>query len=176
MNGFENLPKRGDVVDFKFIAEASLPDSPCLMLSRDKVVQESHIGDLTELLSEEAWANSKWKYRYTTDEWIPVFDLVDGDIHAMVDIARSKNDPNKFWVTPKTFPREEYTHMPNSNYTTCMGLPVMDMFLPTGVHCLNITIKGVTYAPGYVLVEPLDDEGNTKITKVGLQRHLMTDI
>jgi hypothetical protein len=76
------------------------------------VVQTSHLRD-EELLMVPGFADSWWRYQYTTNEWIPIFEFVLGleKITDLVDLVRipeedEKDFGDRWWATPKGFPRE----------------------------------------------------------------------
>jgi len=81
----------------------------------EPAIQDSHLTE-EQLLSVEGFADTRWKYLMTTNEWIPIFvwakdnertitDFID--IAEEIDPYDSKNK-NGFWCTPKGFPREQY--------------------------------------------------------------------
>jgi hypothetical protein len=97
-------------------ASCANDDDDCPYVHNHKVqcvIQTSHV-TRDDLLSIPGFADSKWKYRYETDEWIPVFEFVGTDIQQFVNIVPSlcdynlDRDPNSQWVTPKGFPRKQY--------------------------------------------------------------------
>lgn len=126
-----NYPKRGQVYTLRVIKTAlKLDDSPhlgfWLDLGEDEmptesgrtkvecVIQTSHVCS-SDLLTVPGFADSLWRYRYTTSEWIPVFEYADEkSIREFVDIEHStywydlENNPNSQWVTPKGFPRRQH--------------------------------------------------------------------
>lgn len=61
--------------------------------------------------------------------------------------------------------------------TTIQGLPV-DQFLPAGLHKVSsLFFRNVMYCPAYIAVE--DDPnypGDTRITHIGMQTHLMQPV
>ena len=63
---------------FEQVCNLDLLDSPCLLVDGVSPVQNSHF-ILEDLLDDEAWRNSRWVYLRTTSEWIPVFELIDGN-------------------------------------------------------------------------------------------------
>lgn len=117
-DGFENLPKMGAILTLKELEMLDLPDSPCLEFRFKGIVgwvQNSHITQ-EDFLSNENFNSTKWRYQYTTREWIPVFIYVDDrPINQFLDLElmdREKNytpdeDPDTWWATPKGFPREQ---------------------------------------------------------------------
>lgn len=61
-------------------------------------------------------------------------------------------------------------------YTTLMGLPVESVFEP-GVHQVaQFGIFGTLICPCYIEVEAVEGEDYTKITKYGLQPHLLNSV
>lgn len=115
---FNNLPKSGAICTFGEIIKMDLPDSPCFEFKLDGItgwIQYSHVS-IEKLETCEGLCATKWKYLYTTREWIPVFTYADEtDIRSVLDIElmdREKNytpdsDPDTWWATPKGFPREQ---------------------------------------------------------------------
>lgn len=83
----------------------------------DCVIQTSHLTS-EQLLSVPGFAETKWVYQRETHEWIPIFywdSLQEKDVTDFVDIVDeidyfNPEKPTKaFWVTPKGFPREQFT-------------------------------------------------------------------
>jgi len=117
-DGFENLPEVGSIHTFGEISDMDLPDSPCMEFVLDGItgwIQDSHI-TVENLKTCEGLMATKWRYLYTTREWIPVFRYADEvDLRTVLDIElmdREKNytpdeDPDTWWATPKGFPREQ---------------------------------------------------------------------
>lgn len=116
--GFENLPNMGTILTFAEIIELELPDSPCFEFKLDGLtgwIQDSHIS-IDKLKTCDGLMATKWKYLFTTNEWIPVFRYADDtDLRTVLDIElmdREKNytpddEPDTWWATPKGFPREQ---------------------------------------------------------------------
>ncbi len=90
-------------LDFPELLEIDLPDNPCLKIQGNPV-QNSHI-NCEILLRFPEWRTSRWRYLYTTNEWIPVFKLIQGDIEKMVNIETDIHDNRALWITPKHYPR-----------------------------------------------------------------------
>lgn len=109
------LPTRGGIYTADQIMNVlELRDAPHMYFThegRRSVVQNSHLTD-AELLSVPGFADTKWTYLRTTDEWIPVFSAIsDSAIRECVDIEPwidPYSDDAGFWVTPKGFPRQQY--------------------------------------------------------------------
>lgn len=109
-------PRRGVVYTLRQILEdLDLDDFPALDFSSEfgrAVIQCSHVTD-KQLLSVPGLAGTRWRYKYTTREWIPVF--VATDDAAVRDCVDVRNDFDELmqrqdiWVTPKGFPRENPT-------------------------------------------------------------------
>ena len=81
---------RGATYNLRTIYQLDLQDSPCLMVmveGRLYPVQDSHV-TIDELLSVPGLADTEWAYRYTTEEWIPVFDSCSGQTAFFFDIQR----------------------------------------------------------------------------------------
>ena len=103
----QNIPVRGATYNLRTIYQLDLQDSPCLMVmveGRLYPVQDSHV-TIDELLSVPGLADTEWAYRYTTEEWIPVFDSCSGQTAFFFDIQRLEAE-DSYWITPKGFPRE----------------------------------------------------------------------
>ena len=105
-------PIRGQLYSLKQIEEElELMDSPCLEFmcletGKKEVIQTAHLKD-GELITPEGFAETRWQYRFTTYEWIPVFLYIPEsgrNINEFVDIDVYKEEA---WVTPKGFPRED---------------------------------------------------------------------
>lgn len=110
------LPIRNAEYTFKQICEElNLKDTPFLRFHYNgeiQVVQTSHCTE-EQMMALPFWAESCWRYQYTTDEWIPLFMFAkDQDIHALVDIAPMidpyAESPNVMHVTPKGLPEAQY--------------------------------------------------------------------
>jgi len=93
-----------------------LRDSPCLWFSYKGIgcpIQTAHVG-FGELLNVPGMAESVWRFKEETDEWIPVFHFVgsEEDILKLVDIVEEiptyHGQKPGWWVVPKGFPREQY--------------------------------------------------------------------
>ena len=103
----QNIPVRGATYNLRTIYQLDLQDSPCLMVmveGRLYPVQDSHV-TIDELLSVPGLADTEWAYRYTTEEWIPVFDSCSGQTAFFFDIQRMEAE-DSYWITPKGFPGE----------------------------------------------------------------------
>lgn len=109
------LPRRGALYTLQQILKhLALEDSPVLGFIHKNVlcsIATSHVTS-EELLSIPGAAQSNWKYLYTTNDYIPVFDFVGADIEKFVNIEQEYNPDGSysksFWVTPKGFPRRQY--------------------------------------------------------------------
>lgn len=81
------------------------------------VIQDSHVTQDEFLAS--GIGDTFWVYRYTTQEWIPVFEAVDSaEVCKFVDITRDGSEfaePHHLWVTPKGCPRPWYNE-PDADY------------------------------------------------------------
>lgn len=107
-----NHPSRLRTYTLTQVFDLDLPDSPSLGFKYEgvrTVVQDSHV-TVEELLSVPGFANTRWEYIRTTNEWIPVFSAVDDEaVVACVDVEPYFGiEPGNFWVTPKGFPRTQY--------------------------------------------------------------------
>jgi hypothetical protein len=91
-----------------------LLDSPHLMINCGvdgfHPIQTSHF-IMSDLFSMPEWAESKWEYQYTTNEWIPVFYAVNSmSLYELLSIAQSQSEfanDGDMWIVPLLFPREE---------------------------------------------------------------------
>lgn len=66
----------GNIFTLKDLLALTLTDTPCLNISHENEtypIQTSHISE-EELLSIEGWGKSTWVYKFTTSEWIPIFE------------------------------------------------------------------------------------------------------
>lgn len=115
-------PVRGCTYSLATICnDLKLLDSPSLGIvinGRKSVIQNAHVLD-DELLSIPKFADSLWEYKYTTNEWIPIFEYVgQTNITEFVDYENEINFDGavleSLWVTPKGFPREQYYSNPNN--------------------------------------------------------------
>lgn len=78
------------------------------------MIQTSHVTD-EELVKNELFSNSLWKYIRETSEWIPIFEFSNDNkinITDIVDLSISELNKRYFttdswWATPKGFPRLE---------------------------------------------------------------------
>lgn len=93
--------------------DLNLPDSPSLCFSylvKGGVIQTSHVTH-AELLAVPGFAESRWRYRYETSEWIPLFMYAgEAPITEFVTIEPWLADfpeAETFWVCPKGHPREQ---------------------------------------------------------------------
>lgn len=108
-------PQRGQIYTARAVYDLDLPDSPCLMVrieGKQQPVQTSHVSD-TELLSDPTFAGTEWEYRYTTNEWIPVFEYAGTTpLNEFLTWEPYKDpyyaDRGWFWVTPRHCPRVQY--------------------------------------------------------------------
>jgi len=134
----KNRPKQGAIYTAKqILEELDLMDSPFFRFHHNneiQVIQTSHCGD-GALLEVPGFAESRWRYERTTDEWIPLFMLdVDQDITEWVDMEPDNNpyvDNNRvMYVTPKGFPERQYYSIVEDKVVSPFGavydLPVFD--------------------------------------------------
>ena len=104
------LPRQGAIYSLRqVLLSLSLDDSPFLnFMHKGKrcVIQDGHVSD-EEMLNIRGFADSRWKYMYTTEEWCPVFEFMDADIEKFVSIEREYDYDGSltdgFYVTPKGF-------------------------------------------------------------------------
>lgn len=131
-------PKQAAIYTAKqILEELDLMDTPFFRFHYNneiQVIQSTHCGDAA-LLEVPGFAESRWRYEYTTDEWIPLFMLdKDQDITAWVDMEPDNNpyvDNNRImYVTPKGFPDQQYYSIVEGKAVTVCGvsytLPVFD--------------------------------------------------
>lgn len=101
----------------QMVSSLALRDSPCLLLiinDNEAVVQHSHCTN-EEMLKDENWTNSKWRYIRETYEWIPIFKFAgtQTELHELINYELDINchaEENEYWVTPKHLPREQYKY------------------------------------------------------------------
>lgn len=108
-------PVRGAIYTLTEIEKnLKLLDTPCLLVfiptNGFHPIQNTHFL-VDDILAIKEWAESKWEYSHTTNEWIPVFRAVDSEsIRNLCSVSESKyeyaNDGD-MWIVPKAFPREE---------------------------------------------------------------------
>lgn len=108
-----NYPQQGKEYTAEEVFKLDLDDTPHLGFQHEglpAIIQNSHI-TVEELLSVPGLAQTKWRYVFTTNEWVPIFEAVDvTEVLKCVDIVPWKccfDDPH-WWVTPKGFPREQH--------------------------------------------------------------------
>ena len=110
-------PVRGQQYTLREVFNLNLRDSPHLGVTidgKDGVIQNSHLTE-EEMLTIPGFADTKWTYRYETDEWIPIFQYakLNPPIENFVDHepaidAWSHEETDELWIIPKGFPREQY--------------------------------------------------------------------
>lgn len=111
-------PKQGTTYTFKQIVEQlDLRDSACLLFKENGMeqnIQDSHVNE-HEVLALPHWAESRWTYRYETEEWIPVFDFASDNTISIDDLIDKEpqidpyaEKPGVLWCVPKTKTREQY--------------------------------------------------------------------
>lgn len=134
----KNRPKQGAIYTAKQILQVlDLLDTPFFRFRYNneiQVIQSTHCGE-GALLEVPGFAESRWRYERTTDEWIPLFMLdEDQDITEWVDMEPNTSpfvDNNRvMFVTPKGFPEEQYYSIVDGKAVTPCGavydLPVFD--------------------------------------------------
>jgi len=113
----KQYPKRGATYTFREICEKlELRDSPHLGFLRNgiqQVVQNSHVRE-DELLALPQWADSRWVYKYETDEWIPIFRFAPEQAIKIEDLVNMEPllDPHAthdgvLWAIPKGTMRKQ---------------------------------------------------------------------
>lgn len=119
MANVSRFPRRGEVFTGAEVMQLPLRDSPSLCVpvkwdadvEHDEApIQDAHLTQ-DELLSVPGFSESRWRFLFETDEWIPVFDFVGtaDEALAFVDVSKEWDDTyqqHRWWVTPKGFPRE----------------------------------------------------------------------
>jgi hypothetical protein len=107
-------PWVNETYSFRNIVEdLVLPDLPFLLLSindTEQVVQLSHF-NYSELLKNEKWANSSWRYVRETSERIPIFKITPETESYLSDLVEWEEDTNYpyeniYCVSPKGYRRE----------------------------------------------------------------------
>lgn len=100
--GFNNLPKQGTILTFAEIIGLELPDMPCFEFKINGHmgwIQTSHLTMEKEREFVEL-GKTKWKYLYTTREWIPVFKYADTvDLREVLDMefVPMEDGQEAFW-------------------------------------------------------------------------------
>lgn len=86
-------------------------DYPALTFRRQGVlctIKLAHVSD-QQTLSVPGFAEARFTYTRNTEEEVPVFSYAGIDpIERFVDIEVDREEPDRFWVTPKGFPRAQY--------------------------------------------------------------------
>lgn len=111
-------PQSGRIYTFREIVEVLyLRDSACLLFienGMDQNIQDSHLGQHV-MLEIPHWADSRWEYRYETDEWIPIFRwakdntiTIDDLVDKVPAIDPHAERPGVLWCVPKGQAREQY--------------------------------------------------------------------
>lgn len=107
-----NMLTRGQVYTLEQLESFSLSDAPFLMVEHEDhyyPVQTSHL-TAEQLMNDLGWANTEWKYRYTTDEWIPIFYATIHFNMELVDIVPTPDSFGDDWsITPAC--SEEFKHL-----------------------------------------------------------------
>lgn len=107
-------PQRNQIYSTREIYTAlKLDDAPFLRVNikdRSAPVQTDHC-TTEQLLAVPGFADLRWRYLYTTREWIPIFSAVDDSaVLACIDVTASTDEYESnpgWWVTPKTLPRQQ---------------------------------------------------------------------
>lgn len=112
-------PVVNEVYTLDEIYKLDLRDSPSLCFMYQGLtgcIQDSHLSS-ENLLAIPGMKESKWKYIYETDEWIPIFqfdqteDAADisklVDLEVWVDVLNERNNSKMWWATPKGYPRSQ---------------------------------------------------------------------
>lgn len=94
-------PVRGTIYTLSQITrELDLDDSPAL-ITRFGVIQDSHIYPEEYDRILKICGHTKWKYRYTTHEWVPVFSYADEDdeLVKFLNLEPDLNDhDSQYWT------------------------------------------------------------------------------
>lgn len=116
-------PRTGETYTFRELCKKlELRDSPHLGFVENgvsQVVQNNHLRE-DQMLEIPHWADSRWTYRYETDEWIPVFRFASDNIVSIDELVDKEplRDPHakeagELWVVPKGYERKQnYRLMP----------------------------------------------------------------
>src|ERR1700758_5161253 len=111
----------------QIIYDLELRDAPCLEFWHKGVrtcIQTSHFMDNQLEAAHPRLMNSFWKYKYETEEWVPVFEFHEtltfsqNDLERHLSIERCLDpyvdDPRKvlWWVVPKGLPRKQFYDYP----------------------------------------------------------------
>jgi len=104
-----DYPIKGKSYTLKEIyTELKLDDGPFLMILQKAEyhpIQTSHV-KRSQLLANDDIANTIWEYRYTTNEWIPIFyEVVDYNARRLCKIETIDGD---VIVSFKAFPYPWY--------------------------------------------------------------------
>jgi hypothetical protein len=107
-------PVTGAIYTLLEMTELSLPDEPFLRFRHQgeiAVIQEGGTISTEELLAIPEIANSKWRYQYTTHEYIPLFMYAgESDILELVtveDNLHNDHGDDPFWAYFKADPRPQ---------------------------------------------------------------------
>lgn len=89
-------PVRGSVYTMKQIdTELALRDTPFLHFydvdGEKQVVQTAH-NNIEDLSNYEEWANIRFTFVRETDEWIPLFNVVEDDNEKLLQLLDSGED------------------------------------------------------------------------------------
>ena len=100
-------PVRGAIYTMKQIdTELALRDSPFLYFfdtdGEKQVIQTSH--SFEDLSNFAEWSELRFTYNRETDEWIPLFSVVDEDndkLLELLDVGKDADGETLYW--PKVF-------------------------------------------------------------------------
>lgn len=104
----KNRPRSGQIYTLAEITQLYLRDSPHLLFYHDhhEVVIQNTSSEEQLCAKNPRIADSKWEYRYETDEWIPIFrykddrpitDIVTVEPTKWVDFDTGLPAANKFY-------------------------------------------------------------------------------
>lgn len=105
----KNRPRSGQIYTLAEILQLYLRDSPFLMFlhNHHDVVIQNYGAEERLCVENPRIADSKWEYRYETDEWIPIFrykddrpitDIVTVEPTKWVDSDTGLPEANKFYA------------------------------------------------------------------------------
>lgn len=106
-----NYPVKQQVYTYQeIVKDLYLRDTPFLLVfinDTEQVIQTAYVHP-DELLKNEKWANSTWRYIRETHEWIPIFKITketEAYLSEIVNWVEDENYPheNIYTVTPKGF-------------------------------------------------------------------------
>jgi hypothetical protein len=102
-----NYPKSGQVYTIEEVMfQLDLPDAPYLSVCIEDDYYPIQTSHMTFEQTAEALKGTKWKYQFTTHEWIPVFRWSDDSEVKLEDVVEHRpDDYQDVIVYPKGYPR-----------------------------------------------------------------------